>query len=41
MGATVTINITSWTLESTFLQSCSPPEEGAQECLLAEVLACD
>jgi len=37
----VTINITLWTFEGTFLQSCLPLEESAQECLLAEGLACD
>ena len=36
----VTINITL-TFESTFLQSCLPPEESAQEWLLEEDLACD
>ena len=35
----VTINITLWTFESTFLQSCLPPEESAQEWLLVEDLA--
>jgi len=34
----VTINITL-TFESTFLQSCLPPEESAQEWLLADDLA--
>jgi len=34
----VTINITS-TFEGTFLQSCLPPEESAQEWLLVEDLA--
>ena len=36
----VTINITL-TFESTFLQSCLPLEESAQEWLLEEDLACN
>ena len=36
----VTINITL-TFESTFFQSCLPPEESAREWLLAEDPACD
>lgn len=32
----VTINITLWTFESTFLHSCLPSKEFAQDCLLIE-----
>ena len=35
----MTTDVTLWTFESTFLQSCLPPEESAQECLLVEDLA--
>ena len=37
------INITVWTILHliAFLWSCLPSEEGAQDCLLVEDLACD
>lgn len=39
----VAINITLWTILhlKVFLWSCLPSEESAQDCLLAEDLACD